>query len=51
MFSEESLSMGEEDVLYASMKLPDDVTGYTLKAYLWDNYANMKPISDVVVLK
>jgi len=51
VFSEESLSMGEEDVLYASMKLPDDVTGYTLKAYLWDNYANMKPISDVVVLK
>lgn len=51
MFTAETLSNGESEVFYAKMKLPDDVSGYTLKAYIWDNVINMHPVSDVILLK
>ncbi|UQZ37658.1 hypothetical protein C2I18_23075 [Paenibacillus sp. PK3_47] len=47
----ETLSNGEADWLSARLKLPDDVSGYTLKAFVWDNFTDMQPLSDIAVLK
>jgi pectin methylesterase-like acyl-CoA thioesterase len=47
----ETLLSGESDVFYAKLKLPDDVSGYSLKVFIWDSAATMRPISDVIVLK
>jgi len=32
----------------AGFKLPDDVTGYRVKVFVWDSIDGMKPLSDVV---
>ncbi|MNC66597.1 hypothetical protein D3C75_1170100 [compost metagenome] len=51
IFSAETLPNGVSDTLYAKLRLPDDVTGYTVKAYVWDNLSGAHPVSDVAVLK
>jgi pectin methylesterase-like acyl-CoA thioesterase len=51
MYTAETLSNGESDQLAAQMKLPDDVSGYTVKAFVWDSFVTMQTISDVIVLK
>lgn len=51
IFTAETLFNGETEVFYAKLKLPDDINGYTLKAYIWDGLTDMHPVSDVVVLK
>ncbi|MNN72856.1 hypothetical protein D3C81_1889280 [compost metagenome] len=50
IFTAETLYNGETEMFYAKLKLPDDVSGYTVKAFIWDNVASMQPISDVIVL-
>jgi pectin methylesterase-like acyl-CoA thioesterase len=47
----ETLSNGEADLFYAKLKLPDDVSGYSLKVFIWDDVSTMRPISDVIVLQ
>jgi uncharacterized protein YjdB len=37
--------------LEAGFKLPPSVTGYKVKAFVWDNLTNMNPISNVEVLQ
>ncbi|MDF2938949.1 MAG: hypothetical protein K0Q90_4322, partial [Paenibacillaceae bacterium] len=51
IFSAETLPNGVSDTLYAKLRLPDEVAGYTVKAYIWDHLASAHPISDVIVLK
>jgi pectin methylesterase-like acyl-CoA thioesterase len=51
VYTAETLSNGESEVFYAGFRLPDDVSGYTVKAYVWSNVNNIHPISEVVVLK
>ncbi|MOA69740.1 hypothetical protein D3C78_1980940 [compost metagenome] len=51
MFSSETLANGVSDTLYAKLRLPEEVAGYTVKAYIWDNVSAAHPISDVFVLK
>ncbi len=51
IYTAETIFNGESEVFYAKFKLPDDVSGYTVKAFVWDNFVNMHPISDVAVLK
>ncbi|CAN7303140.1 pectinesterase family protein [Paenibacillus sp. LjRoot56] len=51
IYTSETLSNGETEVFYAKLTLPDDVSGYTLRAYIWDSMTNMQPISDVIALK
>lgn len=47
----ETLYRGETDTLYARLRLPDDVGGYTLKAFIWNNMTDMQPISELAELK
>lgn len=51
IFSAETLANGVSDTLYAKLRLPGEVAGYTVKAYVWDNLSAAHPISDVFVLK
>lgn len=47
----ETLARGESDLFYAKLVLPDDVSGYSLKVFIWDGVTTMRPISDVFMLK
>ncbi|WP_342564925.1 pectinesterase family protein [Paenibacillus sp. FSL R7-0345] len=47
----ETLYSGETDTLYARLRLPDDVDGYTLKAFVWDNMTDMQPVSETAELQ
>ncbi|MNC60403.1 hypothetical protein D3C75_1102790 [compost metagenome] len=47
----ETLYSGETDTLYARLRLPDDVSGYTLKAFIWDNMTDMQPVSETAELQ
>jgi pectin methylesterase-like acyl-CoA thioesterase len=51
VYTAETLSNGETEQFAARIKLPDDVSGYTVKAFLWDSFMDMNPVSDVTVLK
>ncbi|RAV05556.1 pectinesterase family protein [Paenibacillus sp. YN15] len=51
IFSAETLPNGTSDTLYAKLWLPEEVEGYTVKAYIWNNLSDAQPISDVIVLK
>lgn len=51
VYTAETISNGESETFYVKFKLPEDVSGYTVKAYVWDNFIDMHPISDVMVLK
>jgi pectin methylesterase-like acyl-CoA thioesterase len=51
IFTAETLYNGETEMFYAKLKLPEDVSGYTVKAFVWDSVVNMQPLSDVIVLK
>lgn len=51
IYTAEAIPDGESEVFYAKLKLPEDVSGYTVKAYVWDSFAGAHPISDAVVLK
>lgn len=51
IYTSETLANGEAEQFAARMKLPDDVNGYTLKVFIWDNVIQMQPVSDVIVLK
>jgi pectin methylesterase-like acyl-CoA thioesterase len=51
VYTGETLSKGESELFYAEFKLPDDVSGYSVKAYVCNNINNIHPISDVVMLK
>lgn len=51
IYSGEALPYGEAVVYYAKLSLPQDINGYTMKAFIWDNFDNIHPTSNVVVLK
>ncbi len=51
IFSAETLANGVSDTLYAKLRLPEEVAGYTVKAYIWDNVSAAHPLSDVFELK
>lgn len=41
----------ESRTLEAGFRLPADVTGYRVKAFVWDDMTNMTPLSNAVVLQ
>ncbi|MDR6881853.1 pectinesterase family protein [Bacillus sp. 3255] len=47
----ETVANGDAEQFAARMKLPDDVSGYTLKVFIWDHVVHMQPVSDVIELK
>src|SRR5207248_3268826 len=40
----------ETKTLSTGFTLPDQVSGYSLKAFIWDNLDGMKPLSDAATL-
>lgn len=51
IFTVNTITNGDTEMFYAKMKLPDDVSGYSMKAFIWDSFVNMHPVSHVITLK
>jgi hypothetical protein len=50
-FVEGSIQANETMTLSAGFRLPPDVTGYTVKAFVWDSIEGMQPLSNVVTFQ
>lgn len=46
-YTETQIGAGETKSISAGFNLPVNVTGYTLKAFVWDSLSGMQPISNV----
>lgn len=45
------MAPGGRTTLHAGIKLPDNAAGYRLKAFLWDGWDTMRPLSDAIELE
>jgi fibronectin type 3 domain-containing protein len=50
IYTSESIKFEDENLFTTSFKLPDDINGLKVKAFIWDNFSNMKLISDIGTL-
>lgn len=42
---------GEKRTVNTGFKIPQDITGYQAKAFIWDNFLNMKPLSNSITIQ
>ncbi|MDD9269136.1 hypothetical protein ACFPES_18990 [Paenibacillus sp. GCM10023248] len=41
---------GEKRSVHTGFKVPDQLTGYEAKAFIWDSFVNMKPLSNSITI-
>ena len=47
-FADQSINSGDIQSFGAGFDLPDDVSGYYMKVFVWDSLEGMKPLADAV---
>lgn len=42
---------GEKRTVNTGFKVPDSLSGYEAKAFIWDSFANMKPLANSITIQ